>query len=288
MSIPIDRVCQFLAAAAPLKLAEDWDNVGLLFGDRSASAKRLMTCLTITPDVVDEAIERNVDLIIAHHPLPFRPLPRLTTDQIPGQMLWRLAGHQIAVYSAHTAYDSALDGINAQWCSRLNLVDVRPLTPASPDTNANARGDRETNDESSETVLGSGRCGRLPETKTLFGLIAEIAKTIPTGDLRFVGKPDRPIQKVAFGCGSGGSFLSPAIRLGCEVLVTGEATFHTLLEARSRDTAMILVGHYHSERFAMERLADRIDQWASDEKLSLECFASQLECDPVQRWNAGI
>ncbi|MFG0261220.1 MAG: Nif3-like dinuclear metal center hexameric protein, partial [Novipirellula sp. JB048] len=76
----VDQVCQTLAELAPLRLAESWDNVGLLVGDRQATVARLMTCLTITPAVVQEAIEEGVDLVVAHHPLPFKPLARLTTD----------------------------------------------------------------------------------------------------------------------------------------------------------------------------------------------------------------
>ncbi|MBL6724481.1 MAG: Nif3-like dinuclear metal center hexameric protein, partial [Rubripirellula sp.] len=112
----LDTVCGFLSQIAPLKLAESWDNVGLLIGDRKSDIQKIMTCLTVTPDVVTEAIEQKVDLVVAHHPLPFQPLKRITSDNLSGKLILDLIANRIAVYSAHTAYDSSINGINQQWC----------------------------------------------------------------------------------------------------------------------------------------------------------------------------
>ena len=70
----IGDVAVILEQFAPTALAEDWDNVGLLVGDPSWPARRVMTCLTITPTSVAEAVQAEADLIVAHHPLPFEPL----------------------------------------------------------------------------------------------------------------------------------------------------------------------------------------------------------------------
>ncbi|MFM9062160.1 MAG: Nif3-like dinuclear metal center hexameric protein, partial [Pirellula sp.] len=64
---------------APLTLAESWDNVGLLAGDPAMQVDRLLTCLTLTEGVLQEAIDRKVNLIVTHHPIPFKPLDRITT-----------------------------------------------------------------------------------------------------------------------------------------------------------------------------------------------------------------
>lgn len=69
----LNKVCEYLDQFAPLQLAEDWDNVGLLVGDRQRVVQRIMTCLTITPASADEAVREGADLIVTHHPLPFRP-----------------------------------------------------------------------------------------------------------------------------------------------------------------------------------------------------------------------
>src|SRR5438552_17659003 len=95
-----------LEAIAPLSLAADWDNVGLLLGDAAAPAERVMTCLTVTPDSAAEAIEARVQLIVSHHPILFRPTKKLTAATPEGSMLLRLIQAGIGVYSAHTAFDN--------------------------------------------------------------------------------------------------------------------------------------------------------------------------------------
>ncbi|MBI1346104.1 Nif3-like dinuclear metal center hexameric protein [bacterium] len=116
-----------LESLAPPYLAESWDNTGLLLGDRTTDIQRVMTCLTLTPDVVAEAVARNVQLMVSHHPLMFKPLQRITADTIEGQTLWNLAKHGIAVYSPHTSWDNAPLGINQQLAERLKLHDVEPI-----------------------------------------------------------------------------------------------------------------------------------------------------------------
>ena len=124
-------ICEYLDAFAPLALAEEWDNVGLLAGDPAAEVARVMTCLTITPNSGGEAVERHADLIVSHHPLPFRPLQRLVTDTTAGRLLWQLMTHHVAIYSPHTAFDSALQGINQRLSEGMGLVDIIPLLPVA-------------------------------------------------------------------------------------------------------------------------------------------------------------
>src|SRR5947209_7400362 len=103
---------QALQALAPLELAEDWDNVGLLLGDPSTSVQRVLTCLTVTPESAAEALEAKVQLIVSHHPVLFRAVKRLTTATPEGRMLLELLRAGVAVYSPHTAFDNAPGGIN--------------------------------------------------------------------------------------------------------------------------------------------------------------------------------
>lgn len=125
--LPLTAILTYLEQFAPPKLAADWDNVGLLLGDRSASVQKLMTCLTVTPESAAEAVEAGVQLIVSHHPILFRAVQRLTADNAEGRMLLSLAKAGVAVYSPHTAFDNTKDGINEILCGRLGLTDVRPL-----------------------------------------------------------------------------------------------------------------------------------------------------------------
>ncbi|WP_169975123.1 Nif3-like dinuclear metal center hexameric protein [Tautonia rosea] len=113
---------------APLRLAEDWDNVGLLLGDPGASVQNVMTCLTVTPESAAEAIDKGANLIVSHHPVWFKPVQRLRSDRADG-FLWSLARAGISIYSPHTAFDNTKGGINDFLCETLGLVEVRPLKP---------------------------------------------------------------------------------------------------------------------------------------------------------------
>ena len=259
----LEAVCTWLAQVAPLRLAESWDNVGLLVGDRKASLSRVMTCLTITSDVVDEAIDENVNLIVTHHPLPFKELRRITTDTVAGSLLWNLIGKQVAIYSAHTAFDSAEDGINQKWTKALGLQSTESLIPG---------------DDPIRPSEGAGRMGRLSKPITLEAMIREAAESVGAVGARRVGAADKPVQKIGFACGSGGTFLAAAKRRGCDALITGEASFHTCLEAEAMGIGLGLLGHYWSERFAMEELSQQM----ADEFSGLDVWPSRRESDPIQ------
>lgn len=261
----LEAVCSYLMSIAPLRLAESWDNVGLLVGDRKRAVARIMTCLTITPNVVDEAIEEAADLIVAHHPLPFHSLMRITTDSITGEMLLRLIGAGTAIYSAHTAFDSAAEGINQMWADLLGLQSVQPLVLAD---------DRQTDQVALD---GAGRLGSFNEPVSLQALVTRAAAAVGAAAPRRVGSADHSVRKVAVACGSGGSFLSAANRRGCDAMITGEATFHTCLEAESLGIGLGLLGHYGSERFAMERLAQAL----LEEFPELTIWPSRSEHDPI-------
>jgi dinuclear metal center YbgI/SA1388 family protein len=257
----IDQVAQFLNEFAPTRLAEEWDNVGLLVGDRSASAAKIMTCLTVTPESAQEAIDDNANLIVAHHPLPFRPIKRITTDSVATKMIWDLIRAGVSIYSPHTGFDSASVGINQSLAERLGLNQVVPINPIADDPQQ----------------LGAGRIGKRATPVSLESFANEIKNDFGIKTLQVVGQPEAQIKKVALACGSGGSFLSAAIRAGCDTFVTGETTFHTALEAKANSVSLVLLGHYFSERFAVESLAVTLADQFKDSIV----WASKDETDPL-------
>jgi dinuclear metal center YbgI/SA1388 family protein len=128
----IAEVVRWLEEFAPPRLAEPWDNVGLLWGDPAAAASRVMTCLTVTGPTAAEAVAERADLIVSHHPVLFREAKRIRADLPATAPLWTLARAGVAIASPHTAFDSTAGGINDMLCQRLGLVDVTPLRPHVP------------------------------------------------------------------------------------------------------------------------------------------------------------
>ena len=125
----VSEIATALDTFAPAQTAADWDNVGLLLGDPAAAVGRVMTCLTVTPDVVDEAVGAGVNLIVAHHPILFRGAKRLTADRDDGRVVLPLARAGVAVYSPHTAFDNCPGGANDILCRRLGVTHAEPLRP---------------------------------------------------------------------------------------------------------------------------------------------------------------
>lgn len=122
-------VADFLDRFAPPRLAADWDNTGLLLGDTAAPANRVMTCLTVTPEVVSEAIEERAEMIVSHHPVLFKGAKKLTSLTTEGRLLLPLFRAGAAVYSPHTSFDNCRGGINDTLATRFGLTDTRPLRP---------------------------------------------------------------------------------------------------------------------------------------------------------------
>jgi dinuclear metal center YbgI/SA1388 family protein len=140
-------------------------------------------------------------------------------------------------------------------------LDVYPLRPVLPSG-------------------GEGRIGRLPQPVSLGDLARTVKSRLKAVQALVVGDLDRMVQRVAIVCGAGGEFLGDALRSGADVLLTGEMRFHDCLTAQAEGVALLLAGHYVSERLGVEDLAVRLqDQWPD-----LEVWASRQERDPVT-WN---
>jgi len=259
--ILVESISDHLESLAPSALAAEWDNVGLLVGSRQAPVARLMTCLTITAETVAEAIEQQADLIVVHHPLPFRPLKRLTRETPEGRYLLDLIAKNIAIYSGHTAFDSAASGINQRLAEGIGLEKIEPLVVMETDVQ-----------------LGAGRYGSPPETTTSDLLATRIKSFLKIEHLQLVGCTEQTLKRVAVACGSAGSFLEAARAKGCDAILTGETSFHTCLAAEADGVALFLTGHFASERFAMQRLAEDLASSFSE----LEVWASRNEKDPLQ------
>lgn len=265
-------VVEFLEGFAPTALAADWDNVGLLLGDRNATVSTVMTCLTVTPEVVAEAIETGVEMIVTHHPMPFRSLKKITTDTIVGRMILDLNRHRINVYSPHTAFDSTAGGINDLISERLGLGDVVPLKPFSADDPRVESGDLDP------SRIGVGRRGNLPQSLSAGDFGRLLKDRFGIAAVKHCGNSDRIVSRIGIACGSAGEFLVDAQQAGCDAFVTGETSFHGCLEAIASGTELFLLGHYGSERFAVEILAEKL----ADRFVGLTVFASRRERDPVR------
>ncbi len=124
-------------------------------------------------------------------------------------------------------------------------------------------------------MLGSGRVGKWLHPTRVDDWIDRLRQALGELSIQVVGR-QAFVHKLAIVCGSGGSLLKEAAQKGCDGFLTGEATYHQALEAEHLGMTLIQVGHHASERFAMDRLATKLQGIFPD----LQCWASRSETDP--------
>lgn len=250
-------VIRQLERLAPPDTAEPWDNVGLQVGDSAAPLSVLLVCLEVTDAVVAEAEKEGAGLIVAHHPLVFRPLAAITTDRPLGRMLRRLLCAGIGVYVAHTNLDAAPEVGTAATLGRLlGLRDRRPLLGEEP---------------------GLGLLGEVAEAATVRALAEQVRDLLEPARLTVVGKGAGPVRTVALMPGSGGDAVGPAADAGADVLICGDLRHHDALEARALGLAVIDAGHYATERPVVASLAGALRRRLGDDVRVIE---SQVNTDP--------
>jgi dinuclear metal center YbgI/SA1388 family protein len=124
MSISVHEIVSWFEEWAPASLAEPEDPIGLQLGNMNQSLTTIAIALDVTESVVDEAIQRGAKLIIAHHPLIYRPLRAIRTDHPDGNIITKLLSHQISVYIAHTNFDVAEGGVNDMLAQLFGLEHI--------------------------------------------------------------------------------------------------------------------------------------------------------------------
>jgi dinuclear metal center YbgI/SA1388 family protein len=131
MSTTAKDIIDAMEAWAPAALAYDWDKVGLEIGDPGAPASRVITCLTVTENVVARAEKWGANMIVAHHPILFSALKALRTDDAHTRLCLRLVRREIACFAAHTNLDVVPGGVNTTLAESLGLQSIAPLIPIS-------------------------------------------------------------------------------------------------------------------------------------------------------------
>jgi dinuclear metal center YbgI/SA1388 family protein len=124
-------VIHFLESFAPLSLQESYDNAGLITGDVNTEITTVLITLDVTEKVIEEAIQKKAELIVAHHPIIFSGLKKITGKSYVERTLIKAIKNDIAIYAAHTNLDGVDRGVNHKICEKLGLQNCKILQPAS-------------------------------------------------------------------------------------------------------------------------------------------------------------
>ena len=132
MTPKVRHILDFIDSWAPSSTKMDFDNVGLLVGHPENAVSRILTCLDVTPSVVDEAAQNQYDLIVAHHPLIFKKMDRIQPTDEQGRMIYKLIRNDISVIASHTNLDAAYNGVSFEMARQLGLNNVSFLKSNYP------------------------------------------------------------------------------------------------------------------------------------------------------------
>ncbi len=264
MSVTVKDVMQVMNTFASLKLAEVWDNCGLLVGDASQIVNKIYIALDPTMAVIDEAIRVQADMLLTHHPLTLDKMNQINTATLEGRKFIKLIRHDIALYCAHTNLDQKLGGLNDFLADKIGLKDYQVLEITGHDEKGRA--------------FGLGCYGELEHTTDLNAMAHHVKSVLGLEYIQIVGDPRQKIKRVAVCSGSGMSALEFAISVEADVFITSDIKYHGAIEAIEKGICLIDGTHFGTENIVSELLGKVI----SGELPELEIVFDNLSQHPIK------
>ncbi|CAG35363.1 Nif3-like dinuclear metal center hexameric protein [Desulfotalea psychrophila] len=264
MSIYIKDILESIEGDAPKSLAESWDNVGLLVGDKERQVKRVLVGLDPTTSLLAEAIELGADTVITHHPVIFHPLSAIDTSTPVGIIIEQALLHKISLIASHTNLDSAASGVSQALAIALGLEKCCPLLPSSEGIEGTGLGCLA---EFSTPLLWEDFCDLLLERLSV--LSVQVAGSVP-----------KRVARVALCGGSGSGFAEKAYRAGADVYITAEIKHDVARWAEECSFCLVDAGHYATEQFAVSLMANSLRRAAGLSGWNIEVFETVTEKNP--------
>ncbi len=233
---------EYIESFASPKYKEDWDNVGLMIGDRGAKVSNVILTMDLTYGVLDMAKNLENVLVIAHHPLIFYPIKNVTTDTLIGKKIIQCIKQDVSFYVAHTNFDLCSVGTSDVLYDMLNLKDKKVIIPF---------------EDSSE--VGLGRLGVLQEDINIGNLLEKLKALGFLNIKYFLGNNtfDKKVKNIAICTGSfDKSTVRKAKAMGADVFLSGDLKYHDAQICFEEDLPYIDIGHYDSEMPSMYKLKD--------------------------------
>ena len=253
-------VCNQIDEFAPPRFALEGDPIGLHLGSYSQKADRLFLALELTREVMKEVVHFKPDMVFVHHTPFFTPLKQLLDDDGHDKIILELIRNQIALYTAHTNLDCVKGGVNDVLAERLGLVDGAIL--------------KLLNQHVAEA--GLGRIGFLREKVTLGEFARFVDEELSAGGIRYTGREDQKVHKVAV-CGGAGAFLMVEAKAqGADTFVSSDVKHHESMQAIELGLGLIDAGHFATEAPVIPVLAD----YLKEKMPGLTIAVSKTDCNP--------
>lgn len=234
----VNTVSDYINTIAPYETKCDWDNCGILVGDKNREIHKIGFTLDLTSETLKEAVRKGVQLVVTHHPVIFHAQKSFTSDSLA----FGAVKSGIDVISAHTCLDCADGGVNDVLCEVLGLDEIEKV-------------------KSDETVEPMARIGKT-DTVSPKELALFVSRKLDT-TVRLVDG-GKKIEKVAVCGGAGMCFLDDVISQGADAFVTGEIKHNEMLEAKEKGITVIAAGHFETEYPAMNALKQKVQEHFTD------------------------
>ena len=255
MAVKIKEIIALVEKLAPLDGMCNWDNVGLIIGNGEADTAKVFITLDVTDEVVLEAINKKVRLIITHHPVIFSGIKEINTSTSLGKRLLALIKNDISVYSAHTNLDVAVGGTNDIFFDLLGLKEKGML-------------------EVEFTALG--RTGICDKGFSLKDYANFLRKKLFVSYLKYAGDPDKIMKKIGFATGSasGIKYFTEAAKASCDLYITGDISYHEAQAALDMGLNIIDAGHFPTEIIVVSALCRYLKAAAIENNWDIEIEAA--------------
>lgn len=242
-------IIEILEELSPTRFASDWDNIGLMVGDKDMDVKKILIALDGDDAAIDHAIDFGVDLIVTHHPLIFKKLNKITSDELTGKRLTRLIHNNISLYSMHTNFD--VKGGMAQIAADIiGIYDCDVLEQV-------CEGE------------GFGRVGSYDDL-SVRQWAERVKQIFNLPNVCVYGDLDRIVNKIAISPGSGKDFIENAVEKGAQLFITGDINHHGGIDANALGLEIIDAGHYGLEHIFIEFISKYLkEKLSKDNEISI-------------------
>ncbi|MBQ3354059.1 MAG: Nif3-like dinuclear metal center hexameric protein [Bacteroidales bacterium] len=231
----VKDIMSCITEIAPLQWQEDYDNAGLQVGDLNAEVHKALIALDVTEELVDEAIAKQCDLIVSHHPLIFRGLKHLTPQTYIERVVMKAIKHDIAIVSMHTNLDNSYLGVSRALADKLGLTNLHILQPSTDEPE----------------LCGAGMIGEFGQPMKEIDFLNLVADKIGSPCLKHSALTGRMIKKVALCGGSGTPFMSDALRQKADAYLTADIKYHDYFVPEG-NILLVDGGHFETEQFTKE------------------------------------
>lgn len=245
------QLYQELSKRYPVELRCEWDNDGMMCTDNiNSEVNNILIALDVTKKTVDYAIDNRYDTIISHHPLVFRSQKSMTPLCFTQEKLIKLIKNGIKVMSFHTRLDAATGGVNDTLCTLIGLKNV-----------------------ATDILDPIGRIGEFDSQIELSVFAKNIKNILSAPFVSFSG--NKMVKKVYVVGGDGKDLISNAISCGADTLLTGQASYNTMVDAEDMGLNIVEAGHFFTEYPVCETLKKDLTEILG-EKVNIDIFNSNL------------